>query len=86
MSRIGTLIFFVVTGGKVPSYLGSSFAFIGVVIGCHGRAAKAPTPTGRSPGGIRPAACSIRAIRGHGQMAPAGSSAMPPWSPVRWWR
>ena len=32
MSGIGTLIFFVITGGKVPSYLGSSFAFIGVVI------------------------------------------------------
>ena len=32
MSGIGTLIFFIVTGGKVPSYLGSSFAFIGVVI------------------------------------------------------
>ncbi|MFT4192439.1 MAG: solute carrier family 23 protein [Comamonas sp.] len=32
MSGVGTLIFFFVTGGKVPSYLGSSFAFIGVVI------------------------------------------------------
>ncbi|HYD07020.1 MAG TPA: solute carrier family 23 protein [Reyranella sp.] len=32
MSGVGTLIFFVVTGGKVPSYLGSSFAFISVVI------------------------------------------------------
>src|SRR5690348_17881771 len=32
MSGIGTLIFFVVTGGKVPSYLGSSFAFISVVL------------------------------------------------------
>lgn len=32
MSGVGTLIFFVITGGKVPSYLGSSFAFIGVVI------------------------------------------------------
>ncbi|MBV2217732.1 MAG: NCS2 family nucleobase:cation symporter [Diaphorobacter sp.] len=32
MSGIGTLIFFLITGGKVPSYLGSSFAFIGVVI------------------------------------------------------
>ena len=31
MSGIGTLIFFLITGGKVPSYLGSSFAFIGVV-------------------------------------------------------
>ena len=28
MSGIGTLIFFLITGGKVPSYLGSSFAFI----------------------------------------------------------
>ncbi len=33
MSGIGTLIFFIITGGRVPSYLGSSFAFIGVVIG-----------------------------------------------------
>lgn len=32
MSGIGTLIFYFITGGKVPSYLGSSFAFIGVVI------------------------------------------------------
>ncbi len=38
MSGIGTLIFFLVTGGKVPSYLGSSFAFIGVVIAATGYA------------------------------------------------
>src|SRR5438874_12130448 len=31
-SGIGTLIFFVIVGGRVPSYLGSSFAFIAVVI------------------------------------------------------
>ncbi len=31
-SGIGTLIFFVVVGGRVPSYLGSSFSFIAVVI------------------------------------------------------
>ncbi|MCC6868732.1 MAG: pyrimidine utilization transport protein G, partial [Burkholderiales bacterium] len=36
MSGIGTLIFYLVTGGKVPSYLGSSFAFIGVVIAATG--------------------------------------------------
>ncbi|KAK5580736.1 hypothetical protein RB653_000760 [Dictyostelium firmibasis] len=30
-SGIGTIIFYICTGGKVPSYLGSSFAFIGVV-------------------------------------------------------
>ncbi|MDQ0588512.1 solute carrier family 23 protein [Variovorax paradoxus] len=40
MSGIGTLIFFLVTGGKVPSYLGSSFAFIGVVIAASGYAGK----------------------------------------------
>ena len=38
MSGIGTLIFFLITGGKVPSYLGSSFAFIGVVIAATGYA------------------------------------------------
>lgn len=32
MSGVGTLIFFVVVGGRVPSYLGSSFAFIGSVM------------------------------------------------------
>jgi hypothetical protein len=31
-SGIGTLVFFVCVGGRVPSYLGSSFSFIGVVI------------------------------------------------------
>ncbi|MCG5031165.1 NCS2 family nucleobase:cation symporter [Mesosutterella sp. OilRF-GAM-744-9] len=36
MSGIGTLIFFLVVGGRIPSYLGSSFAFIGVVIAATG--------------------------------------------------
>lgn len=31
-SGIGTLIFFLMVGGRVPSYLGSSFSFIAVVI------------------------------------------------------
>ena len=31
-SGIGTLIFFFVVGGRIPSYLGSSFAFIAPVI------------------------------------------------------
>lgn len=42
MSGIGTLIFFLITGGKVPSYLGSSFAFIGVVIAASGYAGQGP--------------------------------------------
>ena len=31
-SGVGTLLFFVITGGRLPSYLGSSFAFIAVVM------------------------------------------------------
>src|SRR5690554_41851 len=38
MSGIGTLIFFVFVAGRVPSYLGSSFAFIGGVIAVTGYA------------------------------------------------
>lgn len=30
-SGIGTILFFIITGGKIPSYLGSSFAFIAPV-------------------------------------------------------
>lgn len=53
MSGIGTLIFFVLTGGRVPSYLGSSFAFIGVVIAATGYAGAGPNPNlGLALGGI----------------------------------
>ena len=43
-SGVGTLIFFLVVGGRVPSYLGSSFAFIAVVI-----AATSYAGSGRNP-------------------------------------
>lgn len=36
LSGISTLLFFLVTGGRVPSYLGSSAAFVGVVIAVTG--------------------------------------------------
>ncbi len=53
MSGIGTLIFYFVTGGKVPSYLGSSFAFIGVVIAATGYAGQGPNANiGVALGGI----------------------------------
>ena len=53
MSGIGTLIFFVLTGGNVPSYLGSSFAFIGVVIAATGYAGQgANVNIGVALGGI----------------------------------
>jgi len=41
-SGIGTLIFFVLVGGRVPSYLGSSFAFIAVVIAASGYGGSGP--------------------------------------------
>ncbi|MCU0949580.1 MAG: NCS2 family nucleobase:cation symporter [Burkholderiaceae bacterium] len=53
MSGIGTLLFFVVVGGRVPSYLGSSFAFIGVVIAASGYAGQgANANIGVALGGI----------------------------------
>jgi uracil-xanthine permease len=41
-SGIGTLIFFIVVGGRVPSYLGSSFSFITVVIAASSYAGGGP--------------------------------------------
>lgn len=43
-SGIGTLIFFVLTAGRVPSYLGSSFAFIAVVIAATGYSGSGANP------------------------------------------
>ncbi len=40
-SGIGTLIFFFIVGGRVPSYLGSSFSFIAVVAAATAYSAKA---------------------------------------------
>ena len=42
MSGIGTLLFFVLVGGRVPSYLGSSFSFIGLVIAVTAYAGHGP--------------------------------------------
>ncbi len=58
MSGVGTLLFFVVVGGRVPSYLGSSFAFIGVVIAATGYAGQgANANIGVALGGI--IACGV---------------------------
>ncbi len=45
MSGFCTILFFLMTGGRVPSYLGSSFAFIGVVAAATGHA----TGSGANP-------------------------------------
>ncbi|HVE51128.1 MAG TPA: solute carrier family 23 protein [Casimicrobiaceae bacterium] len=53
MSGVGTLLFFVIVGGRVPSYLGSSFAFIGVVVAATGYTGAGPNPgIGNALGGI----------------------------------
>lgn len=58
MSGVGTLIFFLVVGGRVPSYLGSSFSFIGVVIAATGYAGSgANANIGVALGGI--VACGV---------------------------
>jgi putative pyrimidine permease RutG len=43
-SGVGTLLFFVIVGGRVPSYLGSSFSFITVVIAASSYAGIGPNP------------------------------------------
>lgn len=63
MSGIGTLLFFVLVGGRVPSYLGSSFAFIGVVIAASGYAGQGPNANiGVALGGIIAAGALYTAI------------------------
>ncbi|QCT20346.1 pyrimidine utilization transport protein G [Jejubacter calystegiae] len=53
MSGIGTLLFFVITGGRVPGYLGSSAAFVGVVIAATGFNGQGANPNiGVALGGI----------------------------------
>jgi putative pyrimidine permease RutG len=52
-SGVGTLIFFLVVGGRVPSYLGSSFSFIAVVIAATAYSGQGPNPNiGVALGGI----------------------------------
>ncbi|MCW5297237.1 pyrimidine utilization transport protein G [Herbaspirillum lusitanum] len=58
MSGVGTLLFFLLVGGRVPSYLGSSFAFIGLVIAVTGYAGQGPNANlGVALGGI--VACGV---------------------------
>jgi uracil-xanthine permease len=62
-SGIGTLIFFVAVGGRVPSYLGSSFSFIAVVIAATGYSGSGPNANlGVALGGIVAAGALYAAI------------------------
>lgn len=44
ITGIGTILFFLMTGGRMPSYLGSSFAFIGAVAAATGYAGVGSNP------------------------------------------
>lgn len=44
ITGIGTILFFLMTGGRMPSYLGSSFAFIGAVAAATGYAGVGVNP------------------------------------------
>ncbi|GBQ23242.1 xanthine/uracil permease [Gluconacetobacter sacchari DSM 12717] len=52
-SGLGTLLFFLVTGGRVPSYLGSSFSFIALTVAITGYVGHGPNPDiGLACGGV----------------------------------
>ena len=55
---VGTLLFHLITGRKVPAFLGSSFAFLG------GYAAIAPVAEGQSNAALLPYACAGVAVAG----------------------
>jgi putative pyrimidine permease RutG len=53
----------VIVGGRVPSYLGSSFAFVAVTLAATGYAGKGPNPSiGVALGGIIAAGALYAAI------------------------
>ena len=77
-SGVATLIFFVATGGRVPSYLGSSFAFIGPVLAATGATVGQPNPNiGLALGGIIAAGALYSADRRRrdGRRPPLGRAA-----------
>ena len=60
-SGLGTLIFFIVVAGRVPSYLGSSFSFVAVVITATGYSGHGPNPNiDVALGGIIAAGYAVR--------------------------
>jgi uracil-xanthine permease len=82
-SGIGTLLFFVIVGGRIPSYLGSSFSFIGPVAAVVGSPAAGTLNAGLIPqalGGIIVAGLIYAAIGVVVQLTGSGwiDALMPP--------
>ncbi|WP_323989896.1 solute carrier family 23 protein [Nguyenibacter sp. L1] len=63
-SGLGTLLFFAVTGGRVPSYLGSSFSFIALVVAVTGYAGHGANPDVPLAAGGIVAAGAVYALAG----------------------
>jgi len=82
-SGVGTLIFFVLTAGRVPSYLGSSFAFLGpvaAIVGSKAAGTFEPSAIPFALGGIIAAGLLYAAIGGVVQVTGSGwiDRLMPP--------
>ena len=87
-SGIATLLFFVLTGGRLPSYLGSSFAFIGVVLAATGFKGGGPNPNvAVALGGIIFCGAVYAAIGALVHVVGTRwiENCCRRWLPVRWW-
>ena len=70
-SGIGTICYLLVTGNKIPSYLGSSFAFISPILAVGARRGSTPP----CPVSWSRASCFWRLPASLGLLVPAGSTA-----------
>ena len=69
-SGVGTVLFLLITGNRLPSYLGSSFSVIAPVTA----AVTAQAPAARSAASSRSGCCSSSSERWFMSSAPAGST------------
>ena len=90
-SGVGTLLYIVITKGRIPAYLGSSFAFIAALSGILAREARADRAADERVA-IAMGGCVtvgliyiVVAARHRASSAPAGStSSCRRWSSARW--
>jgi putative pyrimidine permease RutG len=85
-SGVGTLIFFIVVGGRVPSYLGTSAAFVTAVIAATAYSGSGANPNiGVALGGIIAAGALYTLVGvavvliGHGWVEKLMPPVVPPW-------
>lgn len=84
MNGIGTLLYIFITKGKIPAYLGSSFAFIVPALTVIGTQASGAATRPRSAASSPPASSSRLSRSSCSSPAPAGSTSSS--RPPRWAR